>query len=412
VSTQADQIAIAPGNLEREWTEGPRRFFHYRADAPIANFFSFQSARYAVRRDVWQRDDGSAGHDAASDVAIEIYYQPGHEFNLDSMLESVKASLSYNSRNFGPYQYRQFRIVEFPRYARFAQAFPNTIPYSEGIGFIARVKPDDPKDIDYPYYVTAHEAAHQWWGHQVMSGDVQGGSMLVESLAQYSALMVMRHKVGPAKMRKFLAYELNRYLLGRATEQKKELPLSRVEDQPYVHYAKGSLVMYALADNIGEERLNEAIRTFRDAHAFKGPPYPSTSELIGGIRAVTPAQMQYLIEDLFDRIVIYDNRAVSASAKPLPGGRFEVTVKVVAKKRIADELGKEHDVPLADLIDIGVVDDKGEPIALERHRIDREEGSFTLVVDRKPAKAGIDPLNMLIDRRPDDNTIAVTAAGG
>ena len=406
VSTEADQIAIAPGYLQRDWVEGGRRHFRYQMDAPIANFFAFQSGRYEVRKDLWKRDDGTAG----GDVPIEIYHQKDHEFDLDSMLAATKAALSYNGRRFGPYQYRQFRIIEFPRYESFAQSFPNTIPYSEAIGFIARVDVDDPKDIDYPYYVTAHEVAHQWWAHQVMSGDVQGGTMLVESLAQYSALMVMRQKVGALRMRKFLAYELDRYLIGRATEQKKELPLSRVENQGYVHYAKGSLVMYALADYLGEDRLNAAIRGFRDKHAFKGPPYPSTSELLADIRAVTPPEMQYVIDDLFERIVIYDNRATKATAKPLPGGRYEVSVTVVAKKRVADALGKETDAPLADLIDIGVVDDKGEPIALERHRIELEESSFKFTVDRKPAKAGIDPLNKLIDRRPGDNTMAVSIA--
>jgi len=404
LATDADQIAIAPGYLQREWTEDGRRHFHYRMDAPIANFFSFQSGRYAVRRDVWHRDDGSG----AGDVPIEVYYQPGHEFNLDSMIASTKAALSYNSRNFGPYQYRQFRIIEFPRYAQFAQSFPNTIPYSESIGFIARVDPDDEKDIDYPYYVTAHEAAHQWWGHQVMGGDVQGSAMLVESLAQYSALMVMRQKVGAAQMRRFLAYELNRYLLGRATEQKKELPLSRVEEQGYIHYAKGSLVMYALADYLGEERLNQAIRTFRDKHAFKGPPYPSSSELVADIRAVTPPEMNYLIDDLFERIVLYDNRATKASARPLANGRYEVDVTVVAKKAVADELGKESDVPLADLIDVGVLDAKGNPLALERKRITQAESTYRFTVDAKPAKAGIDPLNKLIDRKSSDNTTLVT----
>lgn len=31
-----------------------------------------------------------------------------------------------------------------------------------------------------------------------------------------------------------------------------------------------------------------------------------------------------------------------------------------------------------------------------------------MTVDRTPAKAGIDPLNKLIDRRPQDNTVAVS----
>jgi len=218
---------------------------------------------------------------------------------------------------------------------------------------------------------------------------------------------VMKQKFGAAKMRRFLSYELNRYLIGRATEQKKELPLSRVEDQPYIHYAKGSLAMYLLADMIGEDKVNQALRTFRDAHAFKGAPYPSSSELLARFREVTPPELQYLIDDLFERIVLFDNRATSATAKALPGGRWEVTMKLVAKKRVADELGKETDAPLADYIDVGVLDAKDEPIAIERRRFDAEETTVTMTVDRKPAKAGIDPLNKLIDRRPNDNTIAV-----
>ena len=76
-------------------------------------------------------------------------------------------------------------------------------------------------------------------GHQVVGGNVQGSTILSETLSQYSALMVMKHKYGERRMQKFLQYEMDRYLLGRSTEQKKELPLSRVENQPYIHYQQG-----------------------------------------------------------------------------------------------------------------------------------------------------------------------------
>jgi ABC-type transport system involved in multi-copper enzyme maturation permease subunit len=395
VTTDEGQLAIAPGYLQRDWSENGRHHFVYAMDAPILDFVAFQSARYAVRKDRW------------NDVAIEIDYQPGHEYNLDRMIAAVKASLDYYSAHFGPYQYRQFRIVEFPRYASFAQSFPNTIPFSEAIGFIARVRNDDKDDVDYPYYVTAHEAAHQWWAHQVVGANVQGATMLSETLAQYSALMVMKRKYGAAKMQKFLAYELDRYLVGRGTEQKKELPLAKVENQPYIHYRKGSLVMYALADYIGEENLDRAIRAFRDEWAYKGPPYPTTNDLLLHLRAATPPQYQYVIGDMFDSITLYDNRAESARAKALPDGKYEVTVKVIARKRKADDLGAETDVPLADWIDIGVLDADGNPLYLEKKKIDREESEFTVIVDGKPARAGIDPLNKLIDRRPKDNTAPV-----
>jgi ABC-2 type transport system permease protein len=396
VGTDADQWAIAPGYLQREWTERGRRYFAYRMDAPILDFFAVQSARYAVAKDRWH------------DVAIEVYYQPGHEYNLERMIAATKAGLDYFTANYGPYQYRQFRIIEFPRYAAFAQSFPNTVPYSEGIGFIARVRDGDPEDIDYPYYVTAHELAHQWWGHQVPGANVQGDTMLVETLAQYSALMVMKKKYGDAKMQRFLRYELDRYLIGRSTEQKKELPLARVENQDYIHYRKGSLVMYALADYIGEENLNRAIRAYRDKWAFKGPPYSTTKDLLAEIRAVTPPALAYVIDDFFDTITLYDNRALSATAKALPDGRYEVTLKVYARKLKADELGKETEAPLADFIDIGVEDEHNEPLFLEKRRISAEESTVSVIVARKPARAGIDPYNKLIDRRPKDNTLPVT----
>ena len=266
----------------------------------------------------------------------------------------------------------------------------------------------DPEDIDYPYYVTAHELAHQWWGHQVPGANVQGDTMLVETLAQYSALMVMKKKYGDAKMQRFLRYELDRYLIGRSTEQKKELPLARVESQDYIHYRKGSLVMYALADYIGEENLDRAIRAYRDKWAFKGPPYSTTNDLLTEIRAVTPPALAYVIDDFFDTITLYDNRALSATAKALPDGRYQVTLKVFARKLKADELGKETEAPLADYIDIGVEDEHNEPLFLEKRRIAAEESTISVVVARKPARAGIDPYNKLIDRRPKDNTVPVT----
>ena len=76
--------------------------------------------------------------------------------------------------------------MEFPRYRNFAQSFPNTVPYSEGIGFISRL--EKKKDIDFTYFVTAHELGHQWWGHQLIGGNVQGSNMMSETLAEYSAL--------------------------------------------------------------------------------------------------------------------------------------------------------------------------------------------------------------------------------
>lgn len=398
VSTSASQTAVAPGALLKEWSANGRHYFHYRMDQPMLNFYAIQSARYVVRRDWWQ------------DVGIEIYYHPGHEFNLDRMDRGVKQSLDYYSRQFGPYQHKVVRIVEFPRYAAFAQSFPNTIPYSESLGFIAKVDDSNPKNIDYPFYVTAHEVAHQWWGHQLVGGNVRGSSVLSETLAQYSALMVMKKNVGADTMRRFLRFELHRYLLGRALERKKELPLADNENQDYIAYRKGALAMYLLQDMLGEERINTMLRQLLREHGQQhagGPPYASVTLLVDALRRITPPDQVYLIDDLFNHIVLYENRAVSATARKLADGRYEVSLAVSAAKVRANDQGEEHDVPLRDYIDIGVDDERGASLLRERKLIDGKDRRYTVIVNARPARAGIDPDNKLIDRKPDDNMMNV-----
>ena len=46
VGTSPDQIALAPGYLQREWTQDGRRYFRYEMDSPILNMYSVLSARY------------------------------------------------------------------------------------------------------------------------------------------------------------------------------------------------------------------------------------------------------------------------------------------------------------------------------------------------------------------------------
>ena len=342
VSTSADQIALAPGYLQREWVENGRRYFHYKMDRPMLPFYCYLSARWEVRRGEW------------NGLPIEIYYDPGHPYNVDRMIRASQESLDYFTANFSPYQHKQVRILEFPRYARFAQSFANTIPFSESIGFIADLR--DADDIDYVYYVTAHEVAHQWWAHQVIGADVQGSTMIVESLAQYSALMVMEKKYGREHMRRFLKYELDRYLSGRGGEVIEELPLMRVENQQYIHYAKGSLVFYRLREEIGEKTLNRALADFIRDKAFQQPPYTTTLELLDYIRAQAPPEKHPVIDELFAKIVFYDNRVVAAHSRRREDGKFDVEIEFAAAKRESDGLGREVPLSVDDWMQVGVFD--------------------------------------------------------
>ena len=397
VTTSADQVAVAPGYLQSDEVKDGRRTLRYVGDAPIQNFFSVQSARYEVARDRW------------NDVELAVYYDPAHAYNVERMTTAMKASLDYFTANFSPFQFRQVRVLEFPAYADFAQSFANTIPYSEGIGFIADFR--DPEKIDMVTYVTAHEVGHQWWGHQVISADQQGATFLVESLAQYSALMVMEQMYGPEQIRKFLKYELDRYLRRRGGEVLEELPLVRVENQPYIHYQKGGLAMYLLKDQIGADKVNEALRGLLAEYAFQPAPYPNPTDLIRRFREVAGPEHQQLITDLFENITLYDVKVLEAGAKPRPDGRWDVTLEVDARKVYADGKGAETEAPLTEAFDVGVFTvepgrkdyDAKSVIAVERRPIRSGRQTITMVVDREPKVAGVDPFNKRIDRNSDDN---------
>lgn len=402
VSTTADQIAIAPGYLEREWEEGGRRYFEYVMDAPILNFQLFMSADYALREEM---------HDG---IHFQIFYHADHEWNVDRMMEAAQESVSYFSEVFSPYQYRQYRVFEFPAYAAFAQSFPNSIAYSEDIGFVADLRDED--NIDYVYYVTAHEAAHQWWAHQVMSANVQGGTMLVETFAQYSALMVMEREYGEDHMRRFLKYELDSYLNARGSESREELPLYLVENQQYIHYRKGAVIMYALQDYIGEDTVNRAMARLIDEFGFQGEPYARSVDFLRILREEAGPEWDSLITDFFERIILFDLEVTSAETRELEDGRWETTISVEAHKFEADGQGEQTEEDIDYDIDIGLFtrgldgafQGTDHILYMEKHRINETEMSFTLVTDERPLFAGIDPYNKLIDRDSNDNLLRVT----
>jgi aminopeptidase N len=404
VTTDADQVPIAPGYRVSEAVANGRRTVRFLTDSPVLNFFSAQSARYAVSTVNYKGVD------------VSVYYDPQHPWNVARIQRAMEASLDYYQANFSPYQFRQVRVLEFPAPdGSFAQSFTNTIPWSEGIFFIA--DNSDPSRVDMVTYVGAHELGHQWWAHQVIGADEQGVAFLSETMAQYSAGMVMKHMYGPDMVRRFLKFELDSYLRSRGGSVLPEMPLDRVETQDYVYYRKGSLAMYRLQDQIGEDAVNRALRHLLHDFAFKGPPYPTSVDLIKDLRQEAPADKQQLITDLLQRITLYDVKADHAVAKKRPDGRYDLSFTVDARKVYADGLGHETPAPMNETLDVGAFDvspaDSGfnpsKVIALQHVAIHSGVQTVTLTVARPPKFAGVDPFSELIDR---DSAATITKVAG
>jgi ABC-2 type transport system permease protein len=392
ISTSSDQVAIAPGSLVKEWEKDGRKYFNYKVDRPSQNFFSFMSARYEVARKKWNGID------------IEVYYDKQHSYNVEKMLTAVENSLKYYTKNFGPYFHKQARIIEFPRYSTFAQAFPGTMPYSESIGFIINL--ENESDINFVNAVIAHEMAHQWWAHQVIGSSMEGSTMLSESFAEYSSLMVMKTGLNDdIQMKEFLKHDFERYLKGRSRETRKESPLYKVQNQGYIHYGKGSVILYALQDYIGQDSVNNTLKDFLEAYRYQEPPYPTSMDFLKFLEPRVPDSLKYLINDWFKEITLYDYRLKEASFKKLENGKYQVDMEIEAHKMRVDSIGNETEIDFKDWVDIGVYSDDAEKqlIYIKRVLLDKENMKFTVEVDELPAKAAIDPKRLLIERNIGDN---------
>lgn len=304
IGTEIDQTAIAPGDLIKQWEENNRSYYHYKMNPKMINFYAIVSARYEVKKDVWMPKSGVT----KQPVQLEIHYHKGHDYNIDRMMRSMKVSLDYYSTHFSPYQYEQLRIMEFPRYAQFAQSFPGTVPFSESIGFVLNI--DDETDVDMAFYVTAHEIAHQWFGMQVAAANVKGRHLILETLSQYAAMMVLKEHYSKEKVQQFLELQLEKYQEGKRRESGVEPTLALVDNQDYIYYAKGAINMFALQEAIGEDQVNKALKRFiNDWNIIDGTMkiqtkrYATSKDLLGYFKDITPDNQQYIITELFESVV-------------------------------------------------------------------------------------------------------------
>jgi len=186
-----------------------------------------------------------------------------------------------------------------------------------------------------------------------------------------------------------------------------------VEDQGYIHYEKGGRVLYALRDALGEDVLDRAIAGFLREFRFRGPPYPTSAELLARLRAVTPPDRQTLLTELFETITLYENRALDATYQRTFDGRYEVRIRVEARKVRADGHGVETPVRVHDAIDVGVLVGEGpdeRALAIAKHVLSDGPQEIVVTTSERPERAGIDPWHRLIDRHPDDNVVPVREA--
>ena len=379
VGTNADQVAVAPGALRRTWTKGGRRYFHYDSGVPIIGEDLFFSADYAVHRENWKGVD------------VQIYLHPGHMEHRERLLRSVRASLDYFSAQFGQYPYPFLQIVEQPgNFLGMGVDGSGVITGGEGFFML------DPEGngFDAMFEIVAHEMGHQWWAIQLKPAFAEGGGVISEGLAWYSAMQLVKNTKDREALRRFMSWMRQP---SPHPPIRTGLPLLRAMD-PWANYRKGPYAMYALSEYIGEDRVNGALRTLVEK---KKTSLATTLDMYRELQAVTPDSVKPLLADLFERNTFWSFDTKKATAQQISGGAWQVTFEVDVKKTVADSAGTEVDAPITEPIEIGVFapaapgERQGKPLYVQKHRVRAGLQTITITVPEKPARGGIDPYNLL-----------------
>jgi hypothetical protein len=400
ISTSGDQTVITGGRLHRQWEKGGRNYFYYKTDTIIENEIAILSGRYEVSREEY------------NGVNVEVYYHPKHNFNITSILEGLKDSYDYGNTYFSDYPYRDLRIVEIPAYMTYGAArhFPTTFIWIESEGFITRYEEGD---IDIVYGIAAHENAHHWWAGIVTPAHAEGAFMLTETIAQYVMATLTEKKFGKNTGRDYRKREMESYLRRRKHDIEGEKPLiGSSGKQAYIGYKKSSVVMSALKDYIGEDSLGAALGRIVRQYGYRLDTFALASDLVREFYLVTPDSLKYLIDDFFLKIALYENKVNDVKYEICADGNYTVELNLETMKYYADSIGNQTEAPLQDYIYVALFDDYGEPYYYQKHLFTSSNTRIRIVTDRIPARAGIDPYYLLIDRNLEDNIVDVTDAGG
>ena len=186
-----------------------------------------------------------------------------------------------------------------------------------------------------------------------------------------------------------------------------------MENQGYIHYRKGALVMYRLKEAVGEDAVDRGAAPPAARIRIQG----RALSVLEGFRE-DPARggrpkYESLITDLFEKITLYDVKADHAHAQEARGRALRPALQVDAKKVYADGTGRETAAPMKEDVFTGLfLSEPGKAgfnaakvVYYARQPIVTGKQTLHFVVNTPPKFAGIDPYNLWIDRNSNDNLV-------
>jgi len=178
--------------------------------------------------------------------------------------------------------------------------------------------------------VTAHEAAHQWWGNILTPANGPNGDFLSEGMAHFSTLLLFDKMRGPRGRMEFAKGIESRYNDRRRVDD--ERPMYDVDGKRdsdnTVIYDRGGWVFWMLYDFMGHDRALAAYQNFFRTWS-QSRDHPALQDFVAAMRpyAQDPAAYDAFVKEWFEDRVVPEYRVESAR-KAKDGSGYDVTATV------------------------------------------------------------------------------------
>jgi ABC-2 type transport system permease protein len=165
--------------------------------------------------------------------------------------------------------------------------------------------------------------------------------------------------------------------------------------------------MYSMKEIFGEKVFNNALRQLIAQHASPNKK-AKAADLVSILNQVAPANQKRFIDDSFNQVVTYDIAVKVLTCKPIANGKFRTDLRVTAGlNRLGEDRLQSPDMDL----DIALFDlptdewDKNTaPLYLKKYRVNKHETILSIITNKKPKAAAVNPYNYLPDADLSDNT--------
>lgn len=249
----AAAVAATSGVVLQEASEGAMQTLTIAA-GPVRDWYLAASPKYEV---------------VSTEVAgttVLSYAFPAQMEVAATVLDQAAASVEIFTELYGPYPFTELEIAATPNLALGIE-YPGIVVINQ------RLYTPDAEDglpAEYLEPTVAHEVGHQWF-YSTVGNDQLDDPWLDESLTQYVTLRYFEERYGEAAAQGFYRSLANRWQRVGGEDIPIGQPVAAFSPQEYgaIVYGRGALFFDVLAEELGEEVMQQALRDYYLSNRFE-----------------------------------------------------------------------------------------------------------------------------------------------